>query len=1170
EKISKKLLRKEKKKKKKKKEKKTLFLDNKTPAAVLLETAPKTPTRPPSTPLAGRPAPRRAYGTSRAMRTQSNKQVIEPIAHAVAQLVLLNSDAELRNAPIPDLRQVASVVEEQVAGLVQVGSQMMQSPEADETLRKDMSAASKHVSEAARRLAAAADALAEDPYSQSARKDLSEAAKGLLAGTAGVLDAYDENEIRRIVENCRRAAELIAGLRDKLPIDKLVETVRTMCRLLVQLTKQCTVRSKELLSEQLAWRLLAAINVIERRTPLLVSACKSAALNPHNGAAVKCRDGFADEILSVCKEIERVVTTRIMEEQQEEVQSERNLAAACKEISNLLLDVRHVVASHDDENLASLVGGIRKHVDVITTVANRLADTTDQNRKQHLQAISASLQDSCELVAQAASRAAKQTGNPETERELSLSLTKARWAVKAAATAMNRAVIKDVMRGLAEIISHVAPGTQLARLYDAAVVGNRSKLDEALAVFSDAHRSVDADASFALEVSDADPVTRRAARAKASQLADLLPKLASAAQAAVVNPNEQGAWAHFSAVVGAWEETAADFEKKLIVEDGIFGVRDLAAAAKDVVDDRSQELAAALRNQDVASYEVAVAQLSAAVQCVNALHRLQAVNADDVDYRRQLEEGTSALTEGLRLLSRKFSRGQSFADAAKQASETISARVAALTSLTGRPADAEQETAPAGERPEEGWTAAAPPGENESEQKTAGGAAHAAPNNVAAEADEAALLSDADVVIVDAEEPQPLSFEEAQKNPIAVRSPPPPPPFPPSSSPLPPLLRLRFPSCGAKPQSRRFPMVGNGQRDCQPGEWHIEQAGLARGAVQVDDGGGEKGPDRGRQVHLDRRAGNLLVRRAVGRGVHGQAPQEQPREGHRTAADDRAAAEDRLRGEGVQPAQQGGRAAARRVRAEPLGSDPERRARVRVRQHPRAPGRSGAAEVPPQRVPREARGGCRRGGGVRPAPGGGVRLRQAGRVRPHAGGARRLARLAQERRPRRTSGAPRDASRPGARGPSGAAATRRTTRSRRREAVRERERERERERTNVCGGPAPGGAILRPAIGRRTKAARCRKRQTQEIFLCRFFYLFYFIFFVLFLRSIHRRVHAADLAVFEGERPVHAKKNNELYRRKKKKKKKKGKKKMPSDAPLGLLLVLPSFSFIFTETKKKK
>lgn len=70
------------------------------------------------------------------MYTATSKQILEPVAEAISSLIMINAEAESKNAAMPDLTEVATTVEAQAENLVQVGKSMIQ--QGDDILKQEM------------------------------------------------------------------------------------------------------------------------------------------------------------------------------------------------------------------------------------------------------------------------------------------------------------------------------------------------------------------------------------------------------------------------------------------------------------------------------------------------------------------------------------------------------------------------------------------------------------------------------------------------------------------------------------------------------------------------------------------------------------------------------------------------------------------------------------------------------------------------------------------------------------------------------------------------------------------------------------------------------------------------------------------------------------------------
>lgn len=72
------------------------------------------------------------------MHTVTSKLILTPLAEAVFQLILIISDSEINETAIPDLSQLAKVVDSQIVNLVAIGTKIQNQQNADEKLKTEM------------------------------------------------------------------------------------------------------------------------------------------------------------------------------------------------------------------------------------------------------------------------------------------------------------------------------------------------------------------------------------------------------------------------------------------------------------------------------------------------------------------------------------------------------------------------------------------------------------------------------------------------------------------------------------------------------------------------------------------------------------------------------------------------------------------------------------------------------------------------------------------------------------------------------------------------------------------------------------------------------------------------------------------------------------------------
>lgn len=72
------------------------------------------------------------------MHTVTSKLILTPLAEAVFQLILIISDSDINETAIPDLSQLAKVVDGQIVNLVAIGTKIQNQPSADDKLKREM------------------------------------------------------------------------------------------------------------------------------------------------------------------------------------------------------------------------------------------------------------------------------------------------------------------------------------------------------------------------------------------------------------------------------------------------------------------------------------------------------------------------------------------------------------------------------------------------------------------------------------------------------------------------------------------------------------------------------------------------------------------------------------------------------------------------------------------------------------------------------------------------------------------------------------------------------------------------------------------------------------------------------------------------------------------------
>ena len=166
------------------------------------------------------------------------------------------------------------------------------------------------VSSGGKTLVDAAQTLKKDPYSKQGRESLIDGCKEILKGTTGLLNAYDDSEVRRIVALCEQTKRQIQDVNATTELNALIQHIRPACQSMVDLTAISSRRVDELLYVPLQDRMRKAIQTITKISNLLVTSSKAVASNPENKDAVEARSQLCTQLQFNVNEIAEVVQIR--------------------------------------------------------------------------------------------------------------------------------------------------------------------------------------------------------------------------------------------------------------------------------------------------------------------------------------------------------------------------------------------------------------------------------------------------------------------------------------------------------------------------------------------------------------------------------------------------------------------------------------------------------------------------------------------------------------------------------------------------------------------------------------------------------------------------------------------------------------------------------------------
>ncbi|KAK2722874.1 hypothetical protein QYM36_003163, partial [Artemia franciscana] len=204
--------------------------------------------------------------------TKTIESILDPVAQQVSRLVILHEEAEDGNA-MPDLERPVQAVSKAVINLVKVGKDTCYSSD-DALLKQDMPPALYRVESAAKLLEEAAALIKEDAYSVPARKKLIEGSRGILQGTSSLLLCFDEAEVRKIVQQCKKVIDYLSVAEVIESMEDLVQFVKDLSPCLTKVSREVDCRQKELTHQVHREILLRCLEQVKTLAPILICSMK--------------------------------------------------------------------------------------------------------------------------------------------------------------------------------------------------------------------------------------------------------------------------------------------------------------------------------------------------------------------------------------------------------------------------------------------------------------------------------------------------------------------------------------------------------------------------------------------------------------------------------------------------------------------------------------------------------------------------------------------------------------------------------------------------------------------------------------------------------------------------------------------------------------------------------
>ncbi|KAJ3043432.1 hypothetical protein HDV00_005130 [Rhizophlyctis rosea] len=586
------------------------------------------------------------------MHTVTSKAVLTPLADAVTSLIVTVSDAETEGTPMPDLSALAQAVDAQITNLVDIAKQIAQQPNADDILRKEVPEACGDVTKSSHLLVSScSDTLLSDRYSPKGRNDLLEAVKGILTGTTKLLNVVDDADVRRILACCKTVEGHLANIElygappttpSSSPAEaqkQYISTIGQGSQAIVTLAQLTTKRVNELVYAALQTRLQAAIAVLTKESPLLITACKAALVNPSSESARSLRNGVCQRLALTCKEI-AIVVTFTTEEEAVALHNIRDVGKM-QRLMNTEMSSKLMAAaqSGSSEQVTAVLKEEDAAMDIILTYArDALSVLTDPKQKTEINGL-------VEDIATARVEVNRNSLEAHLDaRRQTLLLDAHELLVRRTSvleTGINRAIVGDVTTAFSSLSSTTNPATALGRLHAAtsAPTPNKEQVAEAVKQFAGLSKQLTTLATMAIEsIADESPALAHDIQMRRDRVEQLAAAVEAAAQLVAAGGGKDAvAMEYYKGVMSAYVEYVKDLEKVMIGQEGVFKAHELVSGTQNAIEQHMVALESATAAGDIEATRREAAHLAAAANNFVAVARRELENTGDTAYKSELQ-----------------------------------------------------------------------------------------------------------------------------------------------------------------------------------------------------------------------------------------------------------------------------------------------------------------------------------------------------------------------------------------------------------------------------------------------------------------------------------------------------------------------------------------------------
>lgn len=577
------------------------------------------------------------------MYTATSKTVLDPLADAVSNLIVIVSDAESRNAAIPDLTGLATGVKTQVDNLVQVGRRIQDQQSSDSTLKQDMGYACDVVTESSQLLVDSSRSLRLDPLSKQGMQSLLDSVKGILNGTSQILNVFDDSEVRKILSACgilkNFLSEISAGPAiDDAGAQKFVSSIAAASQNIVFVAQLASKRINELLFPSLQARLRAAINSLKSESPLLISACKVALSKPNDQGAIQSRILSCNLIIHLVEEIETVVQY-VTEEDAIDVY---NKLSHNPELGSA--DAQKAKNYTSDGNSSIISASIDKYLTDNAKFVDQCKERAQIFRNEHpeLDEFLKDVERAEENLLIAKAHLLENPTDIGAQHAVNAAIDALLARTTALESCLNQAYVSEAADVFAQIGNHNEEHTTTNNFHKAALSGNKVELAAATKSFDNALDDFDQVIDFAIEGCNKPEIAMELTAIKGRQRmrAEGLKNAAT-----LLNANTQDATVAelYNGLANAWDKGIKDAETIIFSPDGIVASPDIISGLKQSLDRHAANLTHATKINDDQGFLKSIAYSRAIAERYVASIKKESENTTDVEYKRELDgEATKA------------------------------------------------------------------------------------------------------------------------------------------------------------------------------------------------------------------------------------------------------------------------------------------------------------------------------------------------------------------------------------------------------------------------------------------------------------------------------------------------------------------------------------------------